>query len=216
MPPSGTMDAMTEAHFKATIQKFVPEQSVLYCHSLWYKYEFVLKIKNKRASKLGDYRYDPRKKQHVITVNNDLNPYSFLITYVHEVAHLVTFSEFRKKVKPHGVEWKNNFRQLMLPVLTNDVFPDAVLRTLAHYLKNPKASSCNDHQLMKALQAFNQKTTGINLSEISTGQLFQFRRRIFRKEDLRRTRYVCCEVNTKAKYLISGMAEVEPLPLKDQ
>lgn len=202
---------MTEAQFKTALARFLPEHAVHYCYTLWCQHPFILKIKKKRASKLGDYKYEPSKQKHIISVNNDLNPYSFLITYVHEVAHLVTFSEHKRRVSPHGKEWKGNFKKLMLPILNNEVFPDNVLRTLASYLKNPKASSCNDHQLVKALQCYDINKTGINLSEISTGELFKFRQRIFRKETLRRTRYVCCEVSTKRKYLISRIAEVERL-----
>ena len=200
---------MSEVAFKTKLNKYLPEQSIHYCYTLWRDHVFTLKIKKKRASKLGDYRFDPNKGDHIISVNNDLNPYSFLITYVHEVAHLVTFKEHKRSVKPHGVEWKNNFKKLMIPILNNKVFPDRILRTLAHYLKNPKASSCNDHQLMKALQSYDTHKQAINLSEISAGELFKFRHRIFRKETLRRTRYVCCEVSTKRKYLISRIAEVE-------
>jgi len=202
---------MTEIQFKNTLQPFLPKHALHHCYLLWQQHGFILKIKKKRASKLGDYRYDPNRQQHIITVNNDLNYYSFLITYVHEVAHLVTFSEHRRNVKPHGREWKNNFKKLMLPFLNNDVFPDQVLRTLAKYLKNPKASSCNDHELMRALRCFDDKRSSLNLHEISAGALFKFRERVFRREDLRRTRYVCCEVSTRKKYLISGMAEVEPV-----
>lgn len=202
---------MSEIHFKNSLQKFLPEQALDYCYTLWRDHKFTLKIKKKRASKLGDYRFDPAKKEHFISVNNDLNPYSFLITYVHEVAHLVTFNEYKRGVKPHGREWKNNFKRLMLPVMTSNIFPDPVLRRLALYLKNPKASSCNDHQLMKALQEYDRHKSGVSLSEIPVGELFKFRERVFRKEALRRTRYVCCEVNTKRKYLISRVAEVEPV-----
>ncbi|ELR68083.1 hypothetical protein C900_01162 [Fulvivirga imtechensis AK7] len=200
---------MSEVAFKNKLSKYFPEPAIHYCYTLWRDHAFTLKVKKKRASKLGDYRFDPNKKVHTISVNNDLNPYSFLITYVHEVAHLVTFKEHKRSVKPHGTEWKNNFKKLMIPVLNSEVFPDRVLRTLANYLKNPKASSCNDHHLMKALQSFDTNKHAISLSEISTGELFKFRHRIFRKETLRRTRYVCCEVSTKRKYLISRVAEVE-------
>lgn len=202
---------MSEVRFKSAVQKFLPESSIHYCYTLWQQHDFTFKIKNKRASKLGDYRFDPKLKRHTITVNNDLNPYSFLITYIHEVAHLVTFNEYKRRVKPHGQEWKNNFRQLMLPVMTDQVFPDKVLRKLAQYLRNPKASSCNDHQLMSALQEYDVNRSGVSLSEISPGELFRFRHRLFRKEALRRTRYVCCEMKTQRKYLISKVAEVEPV-----
>lgn len=73
------------------LEKYVPPASTDYCHQLLYRYGFRLKITRSRKTKLGDYRFLSVQKKHVITVNHDLNPFQFLITYIHEVAHLVTF-----------------------------------------------------------------------------------------------------------------------------
>ncbi|UII22815.1 SprT-like domain-containing protein [Fulvivirga ligni] len=199
----------SEKRFKEALKKHLPEAALDYCHTLWHENNFSLKIKKKRASKLGDYRYDPSTKKHTISVNNNLNPYSFLITYVHEVAHLLTFTEHKRSVKPHGAEWKRAFRNLMTPVLNTTVFPNEVLLPLKKYLQNPKASSCNDHRLMTALRPFDSGKSTLQLSDIPTGELFKLNNRVFRKESLRRTRYVCSEVSSKKKYLISKITEVE-------
>lgn len=191
-----------------TVKNFVPEAAYEYCQSLWLQHKFQLKIKRGRLTKLGDYRHDLRTGKHVITVNNDLNPYSFLITYVHEVAHLVTFEQYGRKIKPHGLEWKRSFQRLMLPVLNDQVFPSPVLRTLAAYLKNPKASSCNDHKLMQALNAYDE-SPGLTLNDIEEGEIFIFGKRRFKKEKLRRTRYVCQDLDNGRKYLISKVASVQ-------
>ncbi|QSE98634.1 SprT-like domain-containing protein [Fulvivirga lutea] len=194
--------------YQIALSKFIPEPAVNYCYELWVNYDFKLSIKKKRQSKLGDYKYDPRTKKHYITVNNDLNPYSFLITYIHEVAHLVTFKTHGRKVSPHGAEWKNEFKRLMLPLLNTSIFPDDVLRSLANYLKNPKASSCNDHALTKMLSKYDQ-TNGVFLDEIPQGEVFKLGKRKFKKESLRRTRFVCVEIPSGRKYLISKSALVE-------
>jgi len=190
------------------LKKFVPEASYDYCKSLWIEHRFSLKIKRGRLTKLGDYRHDLKTGRHVITVNNDLNPYSFLITYVHEVAHLVTFEEYGRKVMPHGVEWKRNFQKLMLPVLNDQIFPSPILRTLAAYLKNPKASSCNDHKLMEALNQFDEEPN-LLLGDLQEGEIFLFGKRKFKKEKLRRTRFVCQDLTNGRRYLISKIAAVE-------
>ncbi|UII27815.1 SprT-like domain-containing protein [Fulvivirga maritima] len=198
----------SEKKFKEALKKYLPEKSIDYCHWLWHENDFSLRIKKRRASKLGDYRFDPATGRQSISVNNNLNPYSFLITYIHEVAHLVTYSIHKRTVKPHGAEWKKNFRKLMTPMLTTEIFPQSVLQPLKEYLKNPKASSCNDHTLMAALRLHDAHGS-LQLSDIPTGELFKFKNRVFRKESLRRSRYVCCEVSSNLKYLISKMAEVE-------
>ncbi|MEQ8926509.1 MAG: SprT-like domain-containing protein [Fulvivirga sp.] len=194
--------------YQLALSKFMPEPAVNYCYELWAKHNFKLSIKKKRQTKLGDYKYNPKTKSHYITVNNDLNPYSFLITYIHEVAHLVTFQDYGRRAAPHGKEWKSVFKNLMLPLLNNNIFPDDVLRTLASYLKNPKASSCNDHALTKMLSKYDEKN-GVFLEEIPTGKVFKLGNRTFKKESLRRTRFVCEEIPTGRKYLISKSALVE-------
>ena len=116
------------------------------------RYPCHLKIVNKRSTKHGDFkRYVDGKVQ--ITINNDLNPYRFLLTLMHEFAHLVTFEEY-KRVKPHGLEWKNNFKLLMLPFLKPKIFPDELLSELASYLMNPKASSDGSVNLSLAFRKF--------------------------------------------------------------
>jgi len=198
-----------EIRFKATLSKYMPAEALVYCFSLWKENPFHFKIKNGRTTKLGDYRYNPKDRSHTITINNDLNCYAFLVTYLHEVAHLITFKQHGRKVRPHGAEWKNNFKYVALPVLNDAVFPSDVLQSLARYLKNPKASSCSDHNLLKTLSVYDEQPKKF-LSDISIGQEFILGQKVFQKVSLRRTRYVCKEVATGRKYLISKSAQVEP------
>ncbi len=175
---------------------------------LWQHHGFVFRIKRKRATKLGDYKYDPRSRKHTITVNNDLNPYSFLITYIHEVAHLVTYKKHKRSVPPHGREWKNSFKELMIPLLNTTVFPQELLKHVVHYLRNPSASSCNDHNLTMALAGYDTNRSTV-LQDIELGSLFRLGKRTFKKEALKRTRYICLEVKSGKRYLISKSASVD-------
>ena len=190
------------------LQRFFPAAAVDYCFEIWTEHSFAFKIKRKRLTKLGDYKYDPRTGRHTITVNNDLNPYSFLVTYIHEVAHLVTFKKYKRSVPPHGKEWKHAFKQLMQPLLSSKVFPPGLLAQVIQYMKDPKASSCNDHGLAMALAQYD-KNRPIVLQEIETGSLFRLGKRTFKKEELKRTRYVCLEVKSGKRYLVSRSAPVD-------
>ena len=98
-----------------------------------------LHITRSRTTKLGDYRSPYGVKYHKISVNHDLNKYQFLLTLVHELAHLKTFEAFKNRVKPHGKEWKANFRDLMQPFLNEDVFPDDLLPVVRKYMVNPSS-----------------------------------------------------------------------------
>ena len=185
-----------------------------YCWDLWHEDPFHFTITKSRSSKLGDFRYRPDRELQQITINHDLNPYQFLITYIHEVAHHRAFRRYGRAIKPHGIEWKTTFQKLMSPLLTDLVFPKDVLLPLKRYLANPKASTGADIFLSREVRKYDLREANqavIYLSDIKIGKHFILRGRQFQKESTRRTRILCLEVKTGRKYLISGNAEVEEL-----
>ncbi len=199
---------MHQKKYVELLERFLPSDAVHYCYDLWINYPFHLKITRSRQSKLGDYRYSPNQKSHTITINQNLNPYNFLITYIHEVAHLVTHVQYNGRILPHGKEWKKTFQELMMPMLSNLVFPDDILRPLMKYMKNPAASSCSDPGLFKALRQYDEETSLVMLSELLSGEQFIFHHRFFTKEKIRRTKVLCTEVHSGKKYLIPQLAMV--------
>src|SRR5689334_16864616 len=86
-------------------------------------YKVHLTISRERTSILGDYRHAHHERTHRISVNGNLNAYSFLITLLHELAHLLTFDKFGNRVLSHGKEWKTMFSGLLAQFLKNKVFP---------------------------------------------------------------------------------------------
>ncbi|WP_375580106.1 transcription elongation protein SprT [Marivirga tractuosa] len=193
------------------ISRFVPENSVDLAFNLWKEKPFRFVIAKARNSKLGDFRKKSNEDWAVITVNENLNPYSFLITYVHEVAHHWVFEKHRGRVFPHGKEWKNAFKELMLPFQTPDIFPEGILKALNFYMVNPKAASLSDIRLAKALKAFDPVNPDeISLLELSQGQKFMLENRLFEKQETRRTRVRCKEVNSGKYYLVHKMAMIIP------
>ena len=190
-------------------RRFVPVASVSYCDKLYQQLGFEFKVKRARQTKMGDYRYDPSTNKHTITINNDLNAYAFLVTYLHEIAHLVAFKKYGRRIQPHGKEWKRAFMEVSEPMLSDKVFPVAVLSALRRYFKNPKASSCSDPVLYQILKKYDDPEKGVVLlKEIPIGQQFEFNDRLFIKLEKKRTRSVCQEVISKKKYLIAEIAEV--------
>jgi hypothetical protein len=192
------------------LQKHLPSSTVNYCYHIWKSYPFNFKVTKKRETKLGDYRYHYGDKTHTITINGDLNAYSFLVTYLHEVAHLRTQVLCGHKVKPHGKEWKEEFQKLLHPVSNDDVFPDTLLKAIHNYLQNPKASSCTDINLLKALGEFDNKEQNVLfLSDVAIGVTFKFNKKYYVKESTLRTRAICQEVKSGRKFYIPEAAQVE-------
>jgi SprT protein len=177
----------------------------------YFKCEF--KISRNRNTKFGDYRPPHSGKGHRISVNFDLNPYAFLVTTVHEFAHLHTWNEHKQKAKPHGTEWKMNFKRMMQPFFEKEIFPADVKHAITGYLNNPAASSCTDLNLYRSLRKYDgpkESEAVATVEKIPLKAMFKLKDgRIFRKEEKLRKRYKCIEISSKRVYLFSPVAEVE-------
>ena len=195
-----------------TLSKYIPEHAVKPVFELIVVNQVHLKIVNERTTRHGDYRKGVSGK-HEITVNSNLNKYKFLLTLIHEIAHLVACEKFGRQIKPHGNEWKYSFQQLMVPFIRPEIFPNHLLPLLARHFKNPTASSDTDATLSLALKQFDQQNDKNYIFEIPYGCVFRIPNgKIFKKIALRVKRYECIEVNSGRIYLFNPNAEVEVIP----
>lgn len=200
------------------LEKYLPPKAVPHCVAILQRYGIRLTIAKHRVSKLGDYT-PPRAsgEPHRISVNGSLNPYSFLITFVHEVAHLLTWQAYRGRVSPHGAEWKQHFRQVMDIFLKEEIFPVSVYQALQEHLKNPFASSCRDEKLLEILSQYDlpKGNKEVFLKDLPTGSLFVLSNnvlqgRLFQKKDFLRKFFRCAEINSGKVYHIHALAKVIP------
>lgn len=193
--------------------KYLPEHAVASVFELIKTNSVHLKIVNERQTRHGDYRRHPSGK-HQITVNANLNKYRFLITLVHEIAHLAAFEKHGRMIKPHGDEWKITFQRLMVPFIRPDIFPNSVLPIIANHFRNPTASSDTDARLAFALKQFDERKPDIHfIHEVPSGSFFRIKNgKVFQKKGLRVKRYECLEVKTGKLYLFNANAEVEIIP----
>src|SRR5205085_12340227 len=119
----------------------------------------------------------------------DLHPFLFLMTYVHEVAHLRVHRKFGFKAEAHGEHWKTNFQILMAPLLTLEIFPEPLLTGLKKHMASPKASSFSDAELTHLFRLQNEREkNAVLLSQIPEGSIFNLHGRWFKKGKLKRTR----------------------------
>lgn len=196
---------------------YLPEGAIPIVSDLFAPHNVELRISRPRRTKLGDYRAPHTTPYHRISINNDLNQYSFLITLLHELAHLTAWEKHKHHIKPHGAEWKAEFQLAMLPIFKADILPDDVRNAVEGYMSNPKASSCTDLNLMKTLREYDDKSNLLFLEDLPENAVFALNRgRIFRKGPQLRKRFKCLDLNNRRHYLISPLAEVELIPNQNQ
>lgn len=173
-----------------------------------------LTLTRDRKSVLGDYRRPSRDAPyHRISINAGLHPYSFLITLLHELAHMLVFLQYQDSVMPHGIEWKKQFQQMLVPYIGKQFFPKDIEAALKRYLNNPKASTCTDTHLYKALYRYAQNKEGWTLLEdLPIGARFTIEGgKKYRLIERRRTRYKCEEEASGKMFLFPSIYEVYPL-----
>ncbi len=192
------------------LKQYIPEGSFEALMQPITQFKVQLTVSRKRQSILGDYRHAHGHLGHRISVNGNLNKYSFLVTLLHELAHLFTFEKYRGKVKSHGQEWKNEFAGILKDFIQLDIFPEDVKQTLMKSLKNPAASSCSDVLLLRVLRNYDDNPHQLILvEELQKNELFMAHKRLFKMGEKIRTRFKCLEIDTGKWYLFSPVYEVK-------
>lgn len=202
--------AVTKEKFTATLIKYIPFAAVPKVVDIIIDHHIVFKISSSRSSKLGDYRNPAMGRTHCISVNHNLNQYAFLITFIHEVAHLYTWNKYRNKVDPHGKEWKLEYRNLLLEFMEIDIFPDDIQLALIQEVNNMFASSGRSIPLTNTLRKYDKiAEPGIDLEHFPFDQPFIYKQRTFVKQSKLRKNYLCICLNNNRKYVFSPLAKVE-------
>jgi hypothetical protein len=208
---------------KAILSKYIPPPAVPIITEWIYQHNFKLKIKKPRLTKHGDYTPPYKGKNHVITINKDLNPYAFLITLIHEVAHLLAWEKYKNRVMPHGKEWQQEYSILLSLFLRldsdlssdNKLFPAEIKRALQKHVTRPSASSCTDINLYRVLTQFDPQAHTLTLEKLPAGASFRILSAshkplsdMFIKGEKRRTRYRCVQLLTKKEYWVHALCKV--------
>jgi hypothetical protein len=151
-------------------------------------------------------------------VNEDLNMYAFLVTLLHELAHLrvtAILATGTKKHKPHGVEWKKEFAAVVGPVIEESMVPRDLCVALAATLQRPRAATCSDRLLTLALSQYDHGVDQcLYVEQLEVGACFQLQNgRQFILGDRVRSRYRCIELASGIEFRIHYLARVLRLEL---
>ncbi len=191
------------------LNDFLPEGAADMVIAYMHQYRIHLKIKRERKTILGDYRPSMNGKPHTISVNANLNKYHFLITFIHELAHLVNYLNHGRKAAPHGREWKECFAFLLKKFVDKNIFPQDINIAINQSISNLSATTCSDPVLFKVLYKYDDDNGKFLVEELSIGDIFKTENGdIFRIKEKRRTRFACENIHTKKLYLFPGIYEV--------
>lgn len=194
----------------SSLSDFLPVGTFSLVEPFLLNYKVHLTITRSRSTVLGDYRNAVAGKAHRISVNGNLNPYAFLITLLHELAHLITFVRFGNQVASHGDEWKSQFADLLKHFMQATIFPDDIKIQLLSSIKSPAASSCADDALMRVLRKYDPvKANHFLVEEINPGEYFQLKNgKKYRRGAKIKKRIQAVEVETGRIFLFSPIYEV--------
>ncbi|WP_341843203.1 SprT-like domain-containing protein [Chitinophaga caseinilytica] len=202
---------MKQEHPLHALAAYLPDGTFEQVIAYITEYKVHLTITRERQSVLGDYRHPFQGKGHRISINGGLNKYAFLLTLLHEIAHLTTFNNYSHSVQAHGREWKNEYGKILKEFIGKGYLPIDVETAVRKSLHNPGATSCSDEELMRVLMRYDRKKENHYLVEqLPIGQLFRTKDgRVFSRGEKIRKRIRCEEIETKRVYLFSPVYEVE-------
>jgi len=167
------------------------------------------RFSSSRKTKLGDFRPGKGLSRPTITVNADLQPQLFLLTFIHELAHVQVYDHYSPRIAPHGEEWKVTYRSLLRPFLREDVFGERLGEVLEHFREAP-ASWSNRHSLSNLIAGESKEYEGETVDQLREGELFQLQSgRQFKLGLKRRTRFLCVDLSNQKKYLVHGSTPIK-------
>jgi predicted SprT family Zn-dependent metalloprotease len=199
-------------HPLAALSAYLPDGTFEPVVQLINQYKVHLTVTKARKSVLGDYRHAALGANHKITVNGNLNKYEFLITLLHELAHLLCFEQYRNRVEAHGKEWKNIYSALLSSFIQLEVFPTDIKKSLQKTLLNPAATANGETALLLVLRKYDavKKEGHSFVAHLAEGTLFEsLKGRIFKRGKKRRIRIECVELSTGHVYSFSALTEVK-------
>ncbi len=190
------------------LQKYIPENSLVYVKKWFGDFSIRLKITRERQSKLGDYRkLGPNTFQ--ITINTTHQPELFFFVLTHELAHLHAFHNFGPRIAPHGAEWKHTFREMILESLT--CYSQEFQLILLKFAKAPKANYMASREVVRYFHIENEDESVTLLENLEKDHVFLHRKSRFQVKDTTKKNYICINLENGKSYRFSTLVEVKKL-----
>ena len=190
------------------LEKYLPENCLPYLKKWFGDYVIHIKITRGRNSKLGDYR-KMVDKSHQITINSTLQPPLFFFVLTHELAHLLAFENYGHRISPHGEEWKNAFRIMLLESFA--VYDEDLKPIILKFSKSPKANFMSSPDLVRYFHIEDYEDESSYIEDLEIRDQFIYRKQIYIIEEKRKKNYLCIQLDTGKKYIFKPLARVEKI-----
>ena len=191
-----------------TLERYLPEDTLPYLRTWFGDFSIHIKITRARNSKLGDYRKMP-DQSHQITINSTLQPSLFFFVLTHELAHLIAFEKYGGRISPHGTEWKNTFRMMLLESFS--VYPDDLKEIILKFSKSPKANFMASPDLVRYFHIEDCEDESSYIEDLDISDRFTYKKHSYIIEEKRKKNYLCLNLDTAKKYIFKPLARVEKL-----
>ncbi|REC56711.1 transcription elongation protein SprT [Chryseobacterium piscium] len=189
-----------------SLEKYLPQNTLFYLRK-WFSNHYIhIKVTKNRNSKLGDYR-KLRDNSHEITINSTLAPQLFFFVLTHELAHLIAFEKFGRRIAPHGNEWKHTFREMLLE--STDAYEEDLKAIIIKFSRSPKANFMASPDLVKYFHIENQNDGEVFIEKLSKGENFIYQDQKYLLEGLIKKNYLCMNLATGRKYSFKPLARVK-------
>jgi hypothetical protein len=189
-----------------SLEKYLPQNTLDHLRNWFSDHSIHIKITRNRNSKLGDYR-KLRDLSHEITINSTLQPQLFFFVLTHELAHLIAFEKFGRRISPHGNEWKETFRKMLLESI--EVYEDNLKPIIFKFSKSPKANFMASPDLVKYFHIENHDDDEIYIESLVKGDHFLYRNEKYLLEGLIKKNYLCLNLVSGRKYSFKPLARVK-------
>jgi hypothetical protein len=199
-----------QERYRAILANHLPVEAVDWVYAYLDRHKVHFHISRRRNTKLGDYRWiQPSHPFHEISVNGDLNPYLFLMVFLHEAAHLETHLKYHNAT-PHGHEWQAEYASLLRQ--HSSLFPAEVRQLLASYTSHIPLHRPTLLRIEDLLHTYDKEhAAALRLDSLPAGSRFRLVSKpelLFENIERRRTRWLCREIGSGRQYLVNGHAEV--------
>jgi len=169
-----------------------------------------LKLSRSRSTKHGDFRFPRNGLPAVITLNHDMHPVEFMITLSHELAHYRAWKRYGRSIRPHGEQWKHEFRWMLKEMIESGILEPEVSRAIYQcYFKRERIGSSAGEPILRVLGKAGKDSGFTRVADIPEGTVFRLRNgKVLVKGIKLRSRFRCRDPKSGRDYSVSPMAEI--------